>query len=316
LYLNDLEFASKRNDEKLTPLPRVSIVMATYNYAQYLSEAIESVLAQTFEDWELLVIDDGSTDGTAELLESYAADTRIRIIASDNLGQPRAKNLGIRLSRASLIAFLDGDDRWRRNKLARQLEEIESNPTIGVLATARQLIDPDGNPIAIQQAQKLDKNSLEMFLERNPLCFSSVLIRKELLESFGLFDPRYPVAIDYDLWLRLAERTEFQIIDEVLVEYRTGHANLSSRLEARIAVVLQILQRILGEFGRGKEVRRHFIREAFGSCYRSLGWAQSRNDWPHSITSYFEAALYDGHLLATLRSSLAVTFKQLMKRRG
>src|SRR5437879_6311489 len=121
--------------------PCVSVVMAAKNYARFLPMAVRSVQAQSFPNWELLIVDDGSTDGTKHVVKPFLNDTRIRYVESDRLGQSRAKNLGVRLSRGDLIAFLDADDAWRPTKLTKQLQAMELDGRIGVVACERELID-------------------------------------------------------------------------------------------------------------------------------------------------------------------------------
>ena len=113
-------------------LPLVSVVMAAKNYARFLPAAVESVFAQTFADWELLVVDDGSSDDTPAAVRPYLSDPRLRYLRSDRLGQPRAKNLGIGLSRGEYVAFLDADDAWERTKLGKQLALFRNRPDVGL----------------------------------------------------------------------------------------------------------------------------------------------------------------------------------------
>jgi len=124
--------------------PRVSIVMAAKNYARFLPVAVESVLAQTFADWELLIIDDGSTDRTPDVVRPFLADHRVRYSRADRLGQSRAKNLGIRLARGEFVAFLDADDAWLPTKLEKQLALFANRPEVGVVFCRRMLIDEIG----------------------------------------------------------------------------------------------------------------------------------------------------------------------------
>ena len=131
-------------------IPTVSVVMAAKNYAAFLPEAIDSLLAQTFPDWELVIVDDGSTDATPAVVRPYLADSRIRYFRSDVLGQSRAKNLGIGFSRGEFIAFLDADDAWFPTKLAEQVELLRASPTVGVTYTQRELIDETGRSLGFR----------------------------------------------------------------------------------------------------------------------------------------------------------------------
>lgn len=229
--------------------PTVSIVIATYNYGRYLAEALDSALCQTYQDTEFVVVDDGSTDNTAEVIEPYLANPKVRYHLADHVGQPAAKNLGIRLAAGKYIAFLDADDRWLPTKLEKQVACIERSSRTGVVATLQHGIDPSGNSVPSRNLQQHRGNVLDKLFWRNFVCFSSSLVRREVFDDVGLFDETLPLAIDYELWLRVAVKWHFDFVDEQLVEYRTGHANLSSRSTERIGFVRQIMQRFLDEKG-------------------------------------------------------------------
>src|SRR5436309_555737 len=124
--------------------PAVSVVIATYNYAHFLGQAIDSALAQTFRDFEIIVIDDASTDDTPEVMGSYAGRGRVRYYRIDHSGATRAKNEGMRRARGRYVALLDSDDLWHPEKLERQLELFRQAPDLGVVYTRRQIIDPAG----------------------------------------------------------------------------------------------------------------------------------------------------------------------------
>src|SRR5262245_43125115 len=128
-------------------IPRVSVVMANFNYARYLRAAIDSVLNQTLRDLELIVVDDGSTDDSRSIIESYLADSRVRFAPVNHLGQPGAKNTGIELARAPLIAFLDADDIWHLDKLEKQVALFDRDSTLGVVYSRRVLIDEKDNEL-------------------------------------------------------------------------------------------------------------------------------------------------------------------------
>jgi glycosyltransferase involved in cell wall biosynthesis len=126
--------------------PTVSVVMAAKNYARFLPAAVDSVFAQTMPDWELIVVDDGSTDATPAAVRPYLGDPRVRYVRSDRLGQPRAKNLGARLSRGAFIAYLDADDVWLPTKLEKQLAVLAANPAVGVCFSPRSPAAPTRRP--------------------------------------------------------------------------------------------------------------------------------------------------------------------------
>ncbi|MEW4568947.1 glycosyltransferase [Tautonia sp. JC769] len=229
----------------------VSVVIATYNYGRYLASAIDSVLAQTFQDYEVIVVDDGSTDQTYEVIQPYLDDPRIRYLRNEHLGQPRTKNAGIKASRGGYVAFLDADDRWLPSKLEKQVFLFEKDPScrIGVVYSRRGWIDELGSPIDRGDRTPLRGDVLAPLFYRPFICFSSSMVRRSVLDEVGLFDETTQYSIDYDLWLRIALKYQFDFVDEPLTLYRTGHANMSSRQHERVWCVRKIIYRFLDEYG-------------------------------------------------------------------
>ncbi len=233
--------------------PAVSVVIATYNYARYLRAAVESVLRQTFASFEVIVVDDGSTDPTPRVIRPFLSDPRVRYHRTAHAGVAAAKNAGVSLSRAPLVAFLDADDTWMPAKLARQAALFRADPELGVAYTRRWLIDEQGRRLEYEQPSLFRGRVLDELFRTNFVCFSSAMVRRAVLDEAGPFDEGLALAVDYDLWLRVALRHRFDYVDEALVEYRTGHANLSSRTEERLTTALGIMRRFLDELG-GREV--------------------------------------------------------------
>ncbi|MCZ2341438.1 MAG: glycosyltransferase [Bacteroidales bacterium] len=271
--------------------PQVSVVMAAKNYGQFLAEAIESVLAQTVEEWELLIIDDGSTDHTQSVAAPFLMDRRIRIVSSDRLGQPRAKNLGVRLSSGSLVAFLDADDAWLPTKLERQLAVFADRPEVGVCFTKRTLMNDRGEPIFGNDPPSPPRGRvLEAMFLRNFVCFSSVMVRRQVFDHVGGFDPEWDLSIDYDLWLRVARFHEFEYVDEPLVRYRTGHGNLSKKLADRVATADAIMNRAVFRRDLRNDLPRAVLAEGYASTYRALGYTL-RNVEPITAAQWYLRAL-------------------------
>jgi glycosyltransferase involved in cell wall biosynthesis len=205
----------------------VSVVIPTYNRAALVQEAIESVLNQTYQHCELIVVDDGSTDETAEVFTSYGS--RITAIRINHAGPSAARNCGIRIGRGDYIAFLDSDDLWLPKKLQTQINFFEHNPEAQICQSEEIWIR---NGKRVNPRNKHKKNSGWIFEQCLPLCVvspSAVMIHRSVFDAVGLFDETFLACEDYDLWLRIAPRYPIYLIDEPLIIKRGGHADQQSR---------------------------------------------------------------------------------------
>ncbi len=226
--------------------PTVSVIIPTYNRRALLTEAIDSVLRQTFQDFELVVVDDGSTDGTRDAVISFD-DPRVRYLFQTNAGVAAARNWGVASSRAPLIAFLDSDDTWMPEKLRVQVDYLERNPHISLCQTEEVWVR-DGR--RVNPAEKHRKHSGWIFRECVPLCIvspSAVMMRREAFGALGGFDESLRACEDYDLWLRAALRYEIHTLPEALVTKRGGHADQLSRGFGLDRYRITSLQKILDD---------------------------------------------------------------------
>jgi glycosyltransferase involved in cell wall biosynthesis len=190
--------------------------------------AVASVLGQTFEDLEVLVVDDGSTDDTRDRLTGYESDSRFRYLHQANAGVACARNFGIAQSRGDHVAFLDADDVWKPEKLARQLAALVGAAGAGVCFTAFQVVDADLRPLRVVGGGDGD-SILEALLFRGNIVGtpSTVLVARSLVDQVGGFDPALSTCADWDLWVRLALRTPFVGLAEPLAIYRTHGKSMS-----------------------------------------------------------------------------------------
>lgn len=297
--------------------PAVSVAMASKNYARYLPAAIGSVRAQTFTDWELVIVDDGSTDDTPAVVKPFLVDTRIRYVRSDRLGIVRAKNLATSLGRAPLVAFLDADDVWLPSKLEKQLPLFEANPETGVVFCRRYLIDEAGRPFPPRPLSEPCRGRIvDRLFVQNFICFSSAVIRREILSHTGKMDPRLDLAIDYDLWLRVARHHTFDYVDEALVEYRTGHGNVSSRIADRVAIALSLMHRAETCYGLKGAVSEQQIAEGYASTCRTLGYMLRGSEPFVAARWYLRALRWPNNRLASLKGLLASLLRGLRGKRG
>lgn len=207
----------------------VSVVIPAYNAERTLADTLSSVLEQTFEDFEVLVIDDGSTDRTGELARN-TGDPRVRVVTVANGGVARARNRGIGASRGELIAFLDADDLWRSRKLERQVAFLHGRPDVGVCFTAAVRVDADTQPIGLMPAREYaDYCAALLLTSAGAACAcSSGIVRRALALDVGGFDPSLSQSADWDFWLRLSRITRSAPVSDVLVLYRSYPGNMSS----------------------------------------------------------------------------------------
>lgn len=216
------------------PSPAITAVIPAYNAAEFLPATIQSVVEQSFTNWELLVIDDGSTDNTANVVRQFCTqDARIRLISQENSGVSAARNRGAQESTAELVAFLDADDRWLPTKLSAHVEHMTQHLESGVSFGRVELIEADGATTGKLTNNISQQLRPEDFFYTNPtVTTSNMVIRRALFLAMGGFDQTMQYNEDVDLLLRIAMQGEASIdaIDRVLVQYRLHTSGLSSTL--------------------------------------------------------------------------------------
>ena len=225
----------------MSGVPAVSVVLATYNQARWLAGAIETVRAQTFPDWELLVADDGSTDETGAVVARHAADTRIRHLPGPHAERCVARNRALAVARGDLVAFLDTDDRWHPEKLARQVAALEGTPVAGFCYTVARFVDAEDQPLPIRKPPvALAGNLFSALLHGNFVILASVVARRKLVMDVGGFDETLAVCgcEDWDLWIRLARERPVAVVDDELTRYRhPGSTSAEQLLQSGLAVL-------------------------------------------------------------------------------
>jgi glycosyltransferase involved in cell wall biosynthesis len=191
-------------------MPEFSVIIPTHNRGRIVCEAVDSVLAQTFTDFEIVVIDDGSTDDTRELLAGYAG--RIRYVRQDRHGRSAARNLGIMLARGRYCAFLDSDDTWFPDKLERQIARLGDSPEVGLLHGPVEVVDAEGDPLddvtddfrAGLARQQAKGETYEELLLHHTMYTSTTVVPRSVFDAVGMFDPALDPREDLDLYLRIA----------------------------------------------------------------------------------------------------------------
>ena len=231
--------------------PRVSVVMSVHDCERYLRAAIESVLTQTFEDFELIVIDDGSTDGSAAILGSVT-DPRVRLISNArNLGLASSLNRGVGAARGEFIARLDADDIAMPDRLARQLAFMDANPHVALLGSWYVEISEDGEPLARRRLPTEHWDLRWHLCVTCPFVHSAVLWRRSMVaERVGGFDETIVYGEDYDLWRRLAARLPVATLPAYLIQHRLHPASMTSahagRARAGVRMRIESAARLLG----------------------------------------------------------------------
>jgi glycosyltransferase involved in cell wall biosynthesis len=207
--------------------PKVSVIVPTYNRADRLERALNSIVSQTYQDFELIVVDDGSTDKTSKVMESFPKAQYLSI--KKNSGVSNARNVGLASAKGELICFLDSDDLWNEKKIQIQAQWLENNKDSQLCYTDEIWIR---NGVRVNPMNRHRKYSGDIFRHCLGLCIvspSSVMIRAKLFDEIGNFDESLPACEDYDLWLRIASKYAFHFIEEPLIIKYGGHSDQLSR---------------------------------------------------------------------------------------
>jgi len=247
-------------------MPLVTVILPTWNRAKWIKNSVDSVISQTFKDFELVVVDDASTDYTGEILESYAGKIR-SIFLSENLGVSNARNTAILQSDSKWIAFLDSDDFWHGEKLEKQIKQTRIFPEYQIHFTDEIWIR---NGIRVNPKKKHRKREGWIFKPSLEFCLmapSTVMLQRVLLERHGMFDNSLPVCEDYDLWLRLTAYNPVALLNEKLMTRHGGHSDqLSKKLWGIDRFRVKSLQKILNQENLRSEDRVAAIRMLRKKC--------------------------------------------------
>jgi len=238
-----------------TGAPRVSFVVTNHNYGSYIAQAIDSLLAQSFQALEVIVVDDRSTDDSREVLRRYADDTRVRqIFHSENQGSIRSYNEGLALARGEYIGVFDADDLSLSDEaVARQVAMFDAHPKLGFVYSSFVIVDENGRPFRDSRpwAEDYIRDGLEAFADLlflNTVPHSGTLVRRSAHEVVGYYDPRLPYAGDWELWLRLSASFPVGFIAAPLYAYRVHRNNMTSRGKSPSEATRERLQALANAF--------------------------------------------------------------------
>jgi len=264
-------------------IPTVSIILPTYNRAELIGDAISSVLAQSYGDFELIVVDDGSTDATAEVVDSFR-DPRIVFLQQENRGRAAARNKAIMASRGRYIAFLDSDDEYLDQKLDLQVAYMDSHSDIGMVYTSAYCIDERGRPLdrhtyVASVAGDIYKDVA--FFRPVTITLPTVMLRREVLDSVGYFDEAMERFEDTDLWRRVAKRYRVGIIVEPTCRLRTHRQN-SLMAQNPGTIIAAIEYYVAKVFREDADLGTPWLKEGASRLYEYYGKAfLSIPQWRH-----------------------------------
>lgn len=296
-------------------MPKVTVVITTYNSMAYLPETLESVLGQTFTDFEVLLVDDGSTDSTVQWA-SELVDSRVRLITQENQGVCVARNTGIAHAGGEYVAFLDSDDLWEPTKLEKQVRCFEDNPALGLVHTWLALIDEQGNLTGRVLASNAEGDVWEQLVQKNTVACSSTMVRRCCFEELGGFDSNLRVAEDWDMWIRIANRYPLALIKEPLVRYRqrtnSKSKNYPSRLQDFHRIIEKAFQSAPLEF-------LHLKNRSYGHVNLCIAWKclqgndkdyKMANDFRRQALKHYPQLRYSEEYI---RLSFAIALIQWLK---
>jgi len=286
--------------------PITSVIIPTYNRWPLVAEAVDSVLAQSFQDIEIIVVDDGSTDGTTNRLAKF--DGRLRLFTTTGRGVAAARNFGVSQAQGCYVAFLDSDDFWLPGKLETQIAFLDRHPEIQICQTDEIWVR---NGVRVNPKAMHRKPSGDIFVRSLDLCLispSAVMMTRELFQRIGGFDESFPVCEDYDLWLRVTSVYSVPLIPEALVVKRGGHADqLSRSLWGMDRYRVLALQKILrsGLDGVRRTAARDVLRRKvliLAQGARKRGKEQEARDYEATLAEFTQEKIDVGERDPRLRA--------------
>ena len=205
--------------------PKISVLMSVYNGEEFISNSINSILNQTYKNFEFLIINDGSTDNSERIIKSYS-DSRIKYLAKPNTGLTKSLNFGLKQTKGEYIARIDCDDYSMPNRLALQIKKIDKNKDLGLVASRAIIIQNGKKKYTPFYSEREIKEKIKI---KNPFVHSSVLISKIFFEKINFYDESFSVTQDYDAWMRLSKISKLSMVDDVLIERHVLKNSISKK---------------------------------------------------------------------------------------
>ncbi len=271
----------------------VSVIIPVFNRQDYVAETIESVINQTYNNIEIVIINDGSTDNSEEIIRSFAAHypKKINLINQQNQGQVKARNNGLKVARGEFIAFLDSDDVWLPEKIEKQIHLFENE--VGLVYSGVQYIDALGKVIGGELCDQSIRGSVyEKLLVKNRMTGGTVVVKNEALKKVGLFDETLKAAENWDLWIRIAKFYELDFVDETLLKYRKHSDNMSGNNNLMLDATYNILEKHCLNSGV-EEVTGEACKVATANYYYRVGvYLASISDYTNARMNFQKATKY------------------------
>jgi glycosyltransferase involved in cell wall biosynthesis len=259
-------------------MSRVSVVIPVYNGARYLTEALDSVFAQTYSDYEVICVDDGSTDESVNIIARYGA--RVTLIRQRNAGGCAARNEGVRRTAGGYLAFLDQDDRWYPDKLARQVAALEAHSEAVLALCNSDRMNMEGQVVqvgaTVSERSGLRTEPLGRLIGEDQLLSSAILVRRDAFVRAGMFDEQLNGFEDFDLAARLRREGRFVFIEEPGMCYRINQGGQSQSGGLRIIRSRERFLLKMQELYRNEPVKQDLIRQMLADCYSDWGWSEVR----------------------------------------
>ncbi|MDA2936669.1 glycosyltransferase [Acidobacteria bacterium AH-259-A15] len=307
-------------------MARVTAIIPAYNAEAFISQTIESVLAQMYQELEIIVVDDGSTDSTRRILQRYG--DRIRYVYQKNTGVSTARNTGVSIATGEYIALLDHDDLWLPEKLDKQIRILDADPDVALVYSDCYLVDFNGRLLGkMFDSLRPHRGRVlaELFLQNFIPC-PTVIMRKQVLDQVGLFSSDLCIAEEYEVFLKIAELYRIDFVDAPLAKYRVHETRLSRNIERGCKESIVVAEECLKRCPNLRHVLRTKARLKLGNLYYNLGQVcfsktktkEARRQFAQSLTSYpYQARAYlfygltflpnewSGYVTAWLRSMTA-----------
>jgi glycosyltransferase involved in cell wall biosynthesis len=253
-------------------MPKVSVVIPAYNAMRYLPTTLESLTQQTFTDFEVLIVNDGSSDEIVEWVAGLT-DSRVKLISQTNQGAAIARNTGIAHAQGEYVAFLDADDLWMPTKLAKQVQCLDDQPTVGLVHTWMAIINPAGQPTGRIIPSETEGNAWQQMAEKNTVACSSAMVRRCCFDIVGGFLPQPQGCLigveDWDMWIRIASQYSFAVIREPLLLYRQHPDNGSNHWQSMERAFHDVIERT---FQSSPKELLYLKSRSYGHASLCLAW--------------------------------------------